>query len=459
MRAAACTTSSAYCRTRWSATEFANLSPSRRWAAEPASRSSPRRCPNDFRVPVITSGQPELTAAIGGGLRRPRHVERGPTACRSRADAWHAAVAARRPDRDDARSGTRRRARMVGRRRRSRRGADRSVRLRPRRPTRAVWTMRDPRCSSSIEPQEHERAAPPLAWYRRPEAVMGAGVVVVLVAPGGGRAVRDAQRRKPSGARRRPPSTTTAPPPTSAAPAQPETQAPPPETVTQEAPPPVTQTVTAPPPPPEATEPPPPTTAAEPPPHAADHRAAPPTPDARAAARRTDAAVRDHSRSAVRSGTDSTATWLRGQPARSPRLRAMTADGRLALRSEHLRPAAVRRRDPAAAARDHRLLRGPGQEAHPRRRPDRAVARRVRRVRQAGEAVRDVPDAVGVRRRQPGQALGRRAQRRAGRDPRLLRADLLVHRAGHHPGARADLAEREQGRQAARPPTTSRPGR
>jgi acyl-CoA dehydrogenase len=27
-------------------------------------------------------------------------------------------------------------------------------------------------------------------------------------------------------------------------------------------------------------------------------------------------------------------------------------------------------------------------------------------------------------------------------------ADLLVHRAGHHPGARADLAEREQGRQA-----------
>ena len=39
-----------------------------------------------------------------------------------------------------------------------------------------------------------------------------------------------------------------------------------------------------------------------------------------------------------------------------------------------------------------------------------------------------------VRRRQPGQALGRRAQRRARRDPRLLRAHLLVHRAGHHPG-------------------------
>ena len=48
----------------------------------------------------------------------------------------------------------------------------------------------------------------------------------------------------------------------------------------------------------------------------------------------------------------------------------------------------------------------------------------------------------------PEQALGRRPQRRALRDPRVLRADLLVHRAGHHPGARAHLAEREQGRQA-----------
>ena len=41
-----------------------------------------------------------------------------------------------------------------------------------------------------------------------------------------------------------------------------------------------------------------------------------------------------------------------------------------------------------------------------------------------------------------------RAQRRAHRDPRLLRTDLLVHRAGHHPRPRAGLAEREQGRQA-----------
>ena len=49
----------------------------------------------------------------------------------------------------------------------------------------------------------------------------------------------------------------------------------------------------------------------------------------------------------------------------------------------------------------------------------------------------------------PEQALGRRPQRRARRDPRLLRADLLVHRAGHHPRSRTGLAEREQGRQAA----------
>ncbi len=64
---------------------------------------------------------------------------------------------------------------------------------------------------------------------------------------------------------------------------------------------------------------------------------------------------------------------------------------------------------------------------------DRAVARGLRRLRRSGEAVRDVPDAVGVRGRQPEQALGRRPQRRARRDPRLLRPDLLVHRAGHHP--------------------------
>ncbi len=43
---------------------------------------------------------------------------------------------------------------------------------------------------------------------------------------------------------------------------------------------------------------------------------------------------------------------------------------------------------------------------------------------------------------QSGQALGCRPQRRAVRDPRLLRPDLLVHGAGHNPGSRTDLAER-----------------
>ena len=44
----------------------------------------------------------------------------------------------------------------------------------------------------------------------------------------------------------------------------------------------------------------------------------------------------------------------------------------------------------------------------------------------------------------PRQALGHRAQRRLQRDPRLLRAALLVRVAGHDPRARPDLAERQR---------------
>ena len=75
-----------------------------------------------------------------------------------------------------------------------------------------------PQMQFQHEPQEHERAAAPLPWYRRPEVVMGAGVVVVLVALG--TAVLFVTRSGET-----PPApasttvTTTAPPPTSAAPA------------------------------------------------------------------------------------------------------------------------------------------------------------------------------------------------------------------------------------------------
>ena len=75
-----------------------------------------------FRVPVITSGQPELTAAIGGGLA----AVRGTAA--AAAAATHGTRGGGAARRDDA-IGHGRRARMVGRRRCSGGGADRSVRL------------------------------------------------------------------------------------------------------------------------------------------------------------------------------------------------------------------------------------------------------------------------------------------------------------------------------------------
>ncbi len=275
-----------------------------------------------FRVPVITSGQPELTAAIGGGL-----AAAAPAAGAAAAATTMAPEVAAQPD-EMTQSGT------VGALAWS--DADDVPDVVPTDPY-DYSSPADPGGLDDVrpqmqfqhQPQEHERAAAPLPWYRRPEVVMGAGVVVVLVALG--TAVLFVTR---SGETPPPPAsttvTTTAPPPTSAAPAPPETQAPPPETVTQEVPPPVTQTVTAPPPAPEPPIANPPPEATEPPTgqsSAGGHRAADRQSTARgdraAAARRTDAAVRDHSRSAVRSGTDSTATTGSvGQRGPSPREQA-----------------------------------------------------------------------------------------------------------------------------------------
>ena len=63
------------------------------------------------------------------------------------------------------------------------------------------------------------------------------------------------------------------------------------------------------------------------------------------------------------------------------------------------------------------------------------------------------------RRRRPRQALGHRAQRGLQRDPRLLRAALLVRVAGHDPRARADLAERQRRRPRGAPRSCSRTAR
>ena len=65
---------------------------------------------------------------------------------------------------------------------------------------------------------------------------------------------------------------------------------------------------------------------------------------------------------------------------------------------------------------------------------------RLHRVPRARARLRDPAHPRARRRRRPRQALGHAPQRGLQRDPRLLRAALLVRVAGHDPGPRADLA-------------------
>jgi hypothetical protein len=233
-----------------------------------------------FRVPVITNGQPELTAAIGGGVTAVRGtVEDGQTAMAAAASSAAAATAMApelaAPADEVAPSG--------------KFGA-------------LAWSDANdvpdvaqadpydydppadpddlrPQIDFQRDPQDDERAARSLPWYRRPQVAMAAGVLVVLIALAA--ALMFVLR---SGDTPPAPASTTAPPPPTTSAAEPPPsapQAPPPETGTQE-PPPVTETVTAPPPepqpttpppseppptspPPPTTEPPPPTTTAPPP--------------------------------------------------------------------------------------------------------------------------------------------------------------------------------------------------
>lgn len=239
-----------------------------------------------FRVPVITNGQPELTAAIGAGL----------TAVRGTVDddqtAMAAAAAAAAP-------ATQMAPEVVP-------AADEMA---PSGEFGALaWSDANdvpdvaptdhyeydspadpddvrPQIQFQPDPHDDERSAKALPWYRRPEVALGAGVLVVLVALAAALifVMRDGDT---------PPETasTTAPsqpPATSAEAPPPETQAPPPETATQEAPPPpVTETVTASPtepppatpPPPESTPPPPPPTSEAPPPTTTQPPASTPPP-------------------------------------------------------------------------------------------------------------------------------------------------------------------------------------
>lgn len=230
-----------------------------------------------FRVPVIANGQPELIAAIGGGLTAVRGtVEDGQTALAAAAAAAAPAteMAPEVPADEIAPASD------VGALAWS--DANDVPDVAPTdhydydSPADSPADPADvrPQIQFQSDPHQDERSAKALPWYRRPEIAMGAGVLAVLVALAaavifvmrtGDTAPAPASTPSPE------PMTMTSVPP----PAPSETEAPAQETATEEAPPPpVTETVTAPPsepppttpPPAETTPPPPPPTSEVPPP-------------------------------------------------------------------------------------------------------------------------------------------------------------------------------------------------
>jgi Hsp70 protein len=222
-----------------------------------------------FRAPVITTANPELTAAIGGGLKAVRGtVEEGMTSMAAGA----AAATAMAPEAQPEEMGSSTFQALAWSE------ADDIPDVAPTDPydyageadTGGVTDARPP-MQFDHEPWE-EQAAAPLPWYRRPAVVAGVGLVALLAALTAAVLFVLRDDSTPTPASTTAPATTTPTPTTTAAappppPPPPVTQAPPPQTrtVTRQAPPPVTETQ-APPPPPPTTEPPPPTTEPPPPP-------------------------------------------------------------------------------------------------------------------------------------------------------------------------------------------------
>ena len=230
-----------------------------------------------FRVPVITTGQPELTAAIGGGLRAARGtVDEGATSMAAAPGVAAAAAAATAMapgvDPQDAPVSSTFGALAWS-------DADDVPDVAPTDPYEyggeANGGVTDARPQMQFDhEQQYEHEAAPLPWYRKPATILGAGVVVVLAALAAAVLFVMRDDSTPTPASTTAPVTTTATPTTTAAPIPAEAPAPPPQTqapqtrtVTQQAPPPpVTITEAAPPPTSEAPPPPPPTTEAPPPP-------------------------------------------------------------------------------------------------------------------------------------------------------------------------------------------------
>ena len=220
-----------------------------------------------FRVPVITNAQPELTAAIGGGLTAVRGtVEDGQTALAAAAAAAAPAteMAPEVPADEIAPS--------VGGLAWSDANDVPDVAPTDHYDYDSPADPADvrPQIQFQSDPHQDERSAKALPWYRRPEVAMGAGVLAVLVALAAAVifVIRSGDTPPAPASTPEPITMTSVPPPPPS-----ETQAPPPETATQEEAPQVTETVTAPPtepppttpPPPETTPPPPPTSEVPPP--------------------------------------------------------------------------------------------------------------------------------------------------------------------------------------------------
>jgi hypothetical protein len=227
-----------------------------------------------FRVPVITTGQPELTAAIGGGLRAARGTaDEGMTSMAAAPGAVAAAAVATAmaPELDpqDAPASSTFGALAWS-------DADDVPDVAPTDPYdyagegNGGLTDARPQMAFDHDQDEYQEEAP-LPWYRKPAIVLVAGVLALLAALTAAVLFVMRHDSTPTPASTTAPVTTTtasptttaaAPPPAAPAP-PPQTQAPQTRTVTRQAPAPVTE---APPPPPTSEEPPPPPPTTEAPP-------------------------------------------------------------------------------------------------------------------------------------------------------------------------------------------------
>jgi hypothetical protein len=219
-----------------------------------------------LRVPVVTSLQPELAAAIGAGLKAVRGtVEEGATSMAvlpppAAVVAPIASVAPAEPVAPAALAWS---------------DAHDVPEVAPVRDYGVPPVADGPRPQIAFDKPEDDdpHQVTPVPWYRTPTAVMTAGIVVLLAAVSGAIVLLAGRADEPA------PSiitttsstpTTTAPIPTVATTTQAPPQAPPPvtqtRTETRRPAPPVTITQTQPPPPPPTTEPPPPPPTEEPPP-------------------------------------------------------------------------------------------------------------------------------------------------------------------------------------------------